>query len=146
MGNSTHVVDLVFHLCGTPKDWKYWFDGSLDWYPSASRFAGAGITNKGALFSYLADWEAPGRWGIEILTHKHRLIFRPMEQLQVTELGSVKVNQVVIDDRLDQAYRPGLYLQTEAFLNKNTTKLCSLHEQVTHTVFYSKIAGYDLTK
>ena len=146
LGNSTHVVDLVFHLCGTPKDWRSWFDGSLDWHPSASRFAGAGITNKGALFSYLADWEAPGRWGIEILTRKHRLIFRPMEQLQVTELGSVKVNQIMIDDRLDQAYRPGLYRQTEAFLNKNTTKLCSLHEQVTHTVFYSKIAGYDLTK
>ena len=146
LGNSTHVVDLVFHLCGTPKDWRSWFDGSLDWHPSASRFAGAGITNKGALFSYLADWEAPGRWGIEVLTRKHRLIFRPMEQLQVTELGSVKVNQVMIDDRLDQTYKPGLYLQTEAFLNKNITKLCSLNEQVAHTVFYSQIAGYDLTK
>ena len=146
LGNSTHVVDLVFHLCGTPKDWSSWFDGSLDWHHSASRFAGAGITNKGTLFSYLADWEAPGRWGIEVLTRKHRLIFRPMEQLQVTELGSVKVNQVMIDDQLDQTYKPGLYLQTEAFLNKNTTKLCSLNEQVAHTVFYSQIAGYDLTK
>ena len=68
-----------------------------------------------------------------------------MEQLQVTELGSVKVNQVMIDDRLDQTYKPELYLQTEAFLNKNTTKLCSLNEQVAHTVFYSQIAGYDLT-
>ncbi|SVC42099.1 uncharacterized protein METZ01_LOCUS294953, partial [marine metagenome] len=27
LGNSTHVVDLVFHLCGTPKDWRSWFDG-----------------------------------------------------------------------------------------------------------------------
>ena len=27
------------------------------WHPAASRFCGAGITDRGALFSYLADWE-----------------------------------------------------------------------------------------
>jgi predicted dehydrogenase len=143
LGNSTHVVDLVFYLCGEPKDWNYWHSGSLDWHPSAARFSGAGVTKKGVLFSYLSDWEAPGRWGIEIMTHRHRLIFRPMEQLHVTVLGSIKVNQVRIDDQLDLKFKPGLYLQTEAFLSKNTNKLCTLTEQVLHTSYYSKMAGYE---
>lgn len=143
LGNSTHVVDLVFYLCGLPQNWNSWHSGSLDWHPSASRFSGAGVTDKGVLFSYLSDWEAPGRWGIEVLTHRHRLIFRPMEQLHVTELGSVNVNQVKIDDQIDLTFKPGLYLQTEAFLSKNTNKLCTLTEQVLHTSFYSKMAGYE---
>ena len=40
----------------------------LDWHSSSSQFCGSGITDKGALFSYSADWESPGRWGIEIKT------------------------------------------------------------------------------
>jgi len=144
LGNSTHVVDLVFHLCGIPKDWSSWHSGSLDWHPSAARFAGAGVTDHGSLFSYLADWEAPGRWGIEILTRKHRYIFRPMEELQITALGSVKVEKVQINNSLDHSFKPGLYLQTEAFLNQNTSKLCSLPEQVEHARIYSQMAGYCL--
>ena len=142
LGNSTHVVDLVFHMCGIPKDWNSWRSGSLDWHRTAARFAGAGVTDCGVLFSYLADWESPGRWGIELLTQKHRLIFRPMEKLHVIRLGSVKVEQVLIDDKLDLTFKPGVYRQTEAFLNQNVTKLCSLKEQVELTQIYSKIAGY----
>ena len=52
---------------------------------------------KGAMFSYFADWEAPGRWGLEVLTRKRRLIFRPMEQLQVMPLGSVKIDSVELE-------------------------------------------------
>jgi hypothetical protein len=66
-----------------------------------------------------------------------------MEQLHVTVLGSIKVNQVRIDDQLDLKFKPGLYLQTEAFLSKNTNKLCTLTEQVLHTSYYSKMAGYE---
>lgn len=146
LGNSTHVVDLVFHMCGIPNDWESWRSGSLEWHQTAARFAGAGITDNGILFSYLADWESPGSWRIEFLTRKHRLIFRPMEKLHVMKLRSIIAEQVLIDDKLDLTFKPGLYRQTEAFLNQNVAKLCSLNEQVEHTVFYSQIAGYDLTK
>jgi predicted dehydrogenase len=143
LANSTHVVDLAFHLCGWPKEWQSWSSGSLDWHPASARFSGAGITDQNVLFSYFADWEAPGRWGVEVMTRKNRLILRPMEQLQVTPLGSVKVESVPIEDKLDQDFKPGLYRQVEAFLRQDTTHFCSLEEQVKHADFYEEMAGYN---
>ena len=143
LANSTHVVDLAFHLCGWPKDWQSWSSGSVDWHPTSARFSGAGITDQNVLFSYFADWEAPGRWGVEVLTRKNRLILRPMEQLQVTPLGSVKVEPVPLEDKLDQDFKPGLYLQTKAFLLQDGTHFSTLEDQVKHTELYEKMAGYN---
>ena len=109
LANSTHVIDLAFHLCGLPKDWQARYSGTLSWHPSAARYCGSGITDQGTLFSYHADWEAPGRWGLEVLTRKRRFILRPMEQLHVTLLGSVNIDNIEIDDRLDKIFKPGLY-------------------------------------
>lgn len=141
--NSTHVVDLVFHLCGFPKDWRAWQGGSLDWHQAAARFCGSGITEHGVFFSYHADWEAPGRWGVEVLTRKRRFVFRPMEQLQVTPLGSVRMDSVEIDDQLDRAFKPGLYGQTKAFLDRDDRLLCTVDEQLRHCATYDEMAGYD---
>ena len=141
LANSTHVVDLAFHLCGFPKDWQAWHSGSLNWHPSAARFCGSGLTDQGVLFSYHADWEAPGRWGIEVLTRKRRFIFRPMEQLQVVQLGSVKVESIELDDRLDKEFKPGLYAQTKAFLDKDYCWLSNIKEQLLHCAVYDEMAG-----
>ena len=129
LGNSTHVADLAFFLGGKPKELATFQKGGLDWHPTASVFSGAGITDKNALFSYHANWEAPGRWSVEILTPKHRLYFKPMETLQIQEIGSVAVNPVQIDDTLDKEFKPGLYLQVKSFLDGKTEKFCSLQEQ-----------------
>ena len=145
LANSTHVVDHAFHLCGFPKDWKAWHGGSMKWHPAAARFCGSGITDQGVFFSYHADWEAPGRWGVEVLTRKRRFIFRPMEQLQVVQLGSVKVENVGIDDQADKAFKPGLYAQTKAFLNKDDRWLCAIDEQLRHCAVYDEMAGYEKT-
>ena len=142
LANSTHVVDLAFHLCGFPADWNGWHGGSLNWHPAAARFCGAGITGQGVFFSYQADWEAPGRWGVEVLTRKRRLVFRPMEQLQVIPLGSVKVENVELDDRLDKEFKPGLFKQTAAFLGGDDGLFCSIEEQVQHCAIYDRMAGY----
>lgn len=142
--NSTHVVDHAFHLCGFPKDWKGWHGGSIKWHPAAARFCGSGITDQGVFFSYYADWEAPGRWGVEILTRKRRLIFRPMEQLQVVKLGSAKAEDIKINDEADKAFKPGLYAQTAAFLNKDDRFLCTIDEQFRHCAIYDEMAGYKL--
>ena len=142
LANSTHVVDLAFHLCGFPADWSAWHAGSLIWHPSAARFCGAGITEKGVLFNYQADWEAPGRWGVEVLTRKRRLVFRPMEQLQVIPLGSVTAESVELDDRLDKEFKPGLYMQTKAFLDGDDRLFCSVDEQLQHCAIYDRMASY----
>ncbi|MBU2510492.1 hypothetical protein KJ966_04110 [bacterium] len=80
--NSTHVVDLAFYLGGKPKEFCSYTAGSTEWHPK-SVFSGAGITVSGVLFSYQANWNAPGRWGVEILTKQHRYYFRPMEELHI---------------------------------------------------------------
>ena len=143
LANSTHVVDLAFHLCGSPKDWAAWQGGALDWHPAAARFSGSGITELDILFSYHADWDAPGRWGIEVLTRKNRFILRPMEQLQVMEKGSVSVKSLDLDDELDKKFKPGLYRQVQAFLAQDNNLFCTLDEQFQHSVFYDKMAGYN---
>jgi predicted dehydrogenase len=128
LANSSHVVDLAFFLGGYPKDIKCFTAGELSWHKPAI-FSGAGITESNALFSYQANWGAPGRWSVEILTPKHRLYFRPMETLQIQKIGTVSIEPVEINDRLDKEFKPGLFLQTQAFFNKEYSRLCSLKEQ-----------------
>lgn len=139
--NSTHVVDLAFFLGGIPAEWNAFAGGKLSWHTPAV-FAGAGITDNGALFSYQANWAAPGRWGVELLTAKHRLYLRPMEQLQIQEIGSVAINPVAIDDALDKQYKPGFYLETKAFLEGNTERLCTIeHQAKMVSKIYAKMKG-----
>ncbi len=146
LGNSTHVIDLAFYLAGHPKEISTFHKGKeeLHWHPAASVFSGAGITDKGALFSYHADWNAPGRFSIEILTNKHRLIFRPLEKLQIQNIGSVAINFVDgIDYTLDEKYKPGLFLQTKAFLENKGSEFVDLEFQKTMIKdVYLKMSGY----
>lgn len=116
LANSTHVVDLAFFLGGEPKEFKSFTSGGCDWHPVASVFSGAGVTKNGALFSYYANWLGPGRWGVEVITDHHRLIFRPLEKLQVQLNKSVAINFIEIDDQLDKDFKPGLFKQTEYFI------------------------------
>jgi len=143
LANSTHVVDTAFYLGGKPREIVTYVAGGIKWHTASSIFAGAGISDRDALFSYNANWEAPGRWVLEVLTKKRRCIFKPMEKLQVQEIGSVAVNPVEIDDTLDVQFKPGLYLQTKAFLNNELEVFCDIQEQENMmTNFYLKMSGY----
>lgn len=142
LANSTHVVDLAFYLGGKPKTISTYTSGSLDWHPSSSIFSGSGISEKGALFSYQANWESAGRWSVELLTKNYRLIFRPMEKLQIQKRGSVAQDLIEIDYCIDNEYKPGLYLQTKDFLTEQTNKLCTLSEQSAMIQIYNRIANY----
>jgi len=138
LANSSHVIDLAFHLGGAPQVLNAHTSGSLSWHPNAAIYAGAGVTKAGALFSYQANWQAPGRWALEILTRKNRLYFRPIEQLKIQKLGSVALEDVILDDALDCDFKPGLFKQTEAFFN-NPSLLPSIEEQVQMLSWYEKI-------
>lgn len=117
LANSTHVIDTAYFLCGAPARQFTHTAGALDWHSRAARFVGSGETVNGVLYSYIADWDAPGRWGIEVNTRQRRLVLRPMEQLQVQARGSFTTEPVETDDRLDQDFKPGLYEQTRVFLS-----------------------------
>jgi len=137
--NSSHVIDLAFYLGGTPEKMNSHVSGCLDWHPAASVFAGSGVSTIGALFSYQANWEAPGRWSVEILTKEHRLYFKPMEKLQIQKIGSVAIEMVKIDDELDQKFKPGYFLEVKQFLNNDKTGFCMIEEQAKMVEFYNRI-------
>ncbi len=144
LGNSTHVVDLAFYLGGKPKEICTFTNGGLSWHPTASNFSGAGISEKGALFNYQANWESAGRWSVEILTKEHRLIFRPMEKLQIQKRGSVLQEfDESIDYTFDEEYKPGLFIQTKKFFNNDFENMCTIEEQCEMIDIYNKIANYE---
>ena len=143
--NSTHVVDTAFFLGGIPIEYSCYTAGKqrLAWHPASSIYCGAGVTDMDALFSYQANWLAPGRWSLELLTCKSRLILRPMEDLQIQNNGSVEIRPYPLDNKLDKNYKPGLYLQVKAILGEDKKNLCHLNDHIKILDVYYRIAGYD---
>lgn len=137
--NSTHVMDLAFYLGGFPSKIASFKAGSLDWHPSGSKYSGAGVTQEGALFSYMANWAAPGRWVVEILTDKRRFIFKPLEKLQVQKIGSVAVEEHPIESQMDLNFKPGLYNQVKAFIEERDMDLVTLAQQKQNMQWYKSI-------
>jgi predicted dehydrogenase len=142
LGNSTHVVDLAFYVAGIPKEIKTYRFGELYWHKAGSIYSGCGVTERDIPFTYQANWEAPGRWGVEFLTSEHRLYLRPLEELQVQNKGSVQINKYELDDKIDTEYKAGLYKEVEAFLyGVGVEKLCTLEDQIEHMKIYTEISG-----
>ncbi len=141
LANSSHIIDMAFYLGGKPKELHSHTAGGSNWHPTATAFAGAGVTQADALFCYQANWEAPGRWGVEALTHKHRFIFRPLEKLKIQKINSVTTEDVTIDDQLDKDFKPGLYLQTKYFLKEDpNAAFLDIHEHYENVItYYEKI-------
>jgi hypothetical protein len=137
--NSSHVVDMAFYLGGTPKQMQAYVAGFLEWHQGPGRFAGAGVTKNGAVFSYHSCWDGPSRWGVEILTLQHRLIFRPLEKLQVQMLSSFDILPVEIDDSLDLKFKHGIYRQAESFLKKDASEIPTLADQVAMLPIFHQI-------
>lgn len=143
--NSTHVVDLAFYLAGRPLNWSaYSKVGSLSWHP-ITNFAGAGLTDRGVVFSYASNWESAGRWSVELLTKNRRIYLKPLEGLAVQMKGSIAIENVNFNDALDKQFKPGVFLQTKAFLENDTKKLLSLknHIALSRDVYQIILNGTD---
>jgi predicted dehydrogenase len=142
--NSTHAVDLAFYLGGFPKELKCQRSGGIAWHKAGSVYSGCGVTECDIPFVYQANWEAPGRWSVELLTKQHRLYLRPMEKLQIQNKGSVAIDFCDIDDKIDTDFKAGLYAQTKAFLTGDgAERLCTLRQQRKHMDVYAQISGED---
>jgi predicted dehydrogenase len=144
LSNSSHVLDTVFHLIGLPERLDSYVIGKniIPWHLSGSIFTGAGISIAGIPFTYHSNWQAPGRWSIEILTSARRFFLRPMEKLQVQMLGSIQVSDHLIDNSLDVAFKPGLFLQIESFFKTDKIGFVTLDHQIEAFKWYNRIAGY----
>lgn len=138
--NSTHVIDLAFYLAGKPVNFNAFSkSGKLEWHQKTN-FVGAGVTDKGVLFSYLSNWESAGRWSIELLTQRRRIYLKPLESISVQEKGTVYISQIEFEKDLDFKYKPGLFLQVTEFLKEGQNTLLTIdkHIQMSKEV-YSKI-------
>ena len=134
--NSTHVVDLAFYLAGQPEKWQaYSKAGTLKWH-SKTNFTGAGITEKGVLFSYISNWESAGRWAVELLTKKRRIYLKPMEGISVQEKGTIAVLEHKFDDSIDKQFKPGLFKQVDAFISGNNFDLLDIIKHIQISKFF----------
>lgn len=135
--NSCHVLDMAFFLGGVPEEFASYTNGGCKLHPNAGVYSGAGRTVNGALFSYQANWLSPGRWGAEFMTANHRLIYRPLEKLQIQKHGSVAIDYIDIDDEIDQKFKPGLFLEVKHFLED------SLHpNMITISEHFNNVESY----
>lgn len=142
LANSSHVADLAFFLGGEPREMSSYVSGGLKWHSKGCVYSGAGVSDKDALFSYQANWAAPGRWAVEVLTARRRLYFKPMEKLAVQEMGSVSVNPVLIDDGIDCEFKPGFYKEVESFVNDiHDSKKKTIGDQLRYMDYFEKIEG-----
>lgn len=140
--NSSHVADMAFFLGGFPKEINCLTCGSLEWHPSAAAFTGSGKAETGAAFSYHANWAAPGRWGVEVMTNQYRLIYRPLEKLSLQRIGLDDLIQVDLEDDIDLRYKPGLFKQVKKFLEGDDASFCTISQQLENFQLYYRMAGY----
>lgn len=112
----------------------------MAWHKAGAVFSGCGEASSGAKFSYHANWQAPGRWGVEVMTAQRRLVLQPLEELYEQTHESFALNKRSIDDDLDKRYKPGVYRQVEAFLyGKDAGGLLSLSDHARRMEAYHKI-------
>lgn len=129
LANSSHIIDLAFFIAGKPQVLKCLSKDQLPWHPKAAIFTGSGVTVDNVLFSYHANWKSPGRWGIEVMTDQFKFVLQPLENLYIMKHNSLEVENVPLSSHHDKEFKPGLYNQVQAFLNKKSN-LVDLSEQI----------------
>ena len=146
LSNSSHVIDTVFSIIGLPDKnrWDSFISGHSKWHPSGMQFTGAGISKKNIPFCYFANWDAPGRWGIELCTSHKRYLLQPMEELYEMNLGKFCYEKIPFKKSIEDEFKPGLLMQCNAFLKQEFShyNICTLEEQIEAFDIYNKIAGY----
>lgn len=71
---------------------------------------------------------------------KHRLYQKPLEELHIQELDSVKIGKVDIDDSLDKKFKPELYKEVQSFLmNIDIEKRKSIQHQLADMKRYEQM-------
>lgn len=142
IANSSHVIDLAFFISGFPKEISAFVrKGDLSWHKSGSGFCGAGVTDKGVLFNYNSNWDCPGRWSIELVTNKRRILLSPMEKVK-QKFNQEEFQEIKIDNLDDFNHKPGVLKLVNDFLKSHNKALCNLEQQIKNIDIYNKMAGY----
>lgn len=138
IANSSHVIDLAFYISGKPVEMSCFYSNPLEWHPSGGTFTGSGKTESGALFSYIADWGAAGRWSLEVLTSQGRYRLCPLETLSFQKKGTIAQEQISLPET---SFKPGLYDMVSSFI-KDDSLLPTISEQLEMLEVYNSIGNY----
>jgi hypothetical protein len=144
ISNSLHVISMAFELIGLPKIFTPYQFGRLDWHPSGSVFVGSGISEKNIPFSYHADWNSSGRWGIEIMTKENSYRLIPLEELYVCKKNSTIWEKVQFE-KLFPNVKQGLSEQILLMLENGEQcreHMVSLKKASSYIQMAEKLFGY----
>lgn len=144
IANSIHVLSMVFNLIGFPKKMESFQNGKLLWHDSGSIFVGSGISDKKVSFSYFADWNSSGRWGINIITKKNSYRLEPLEELYMFSKRLSNWKKIPLK-KSNKLIKEGL---TEEIISmfelqkRPTSKLFTINDAVKIIKISEKIFGY----
>lgn len=144
IANSLHVISMAHSLIGMPAEISTCRAGAMSWHKAGSRFTGSGVSNKGVLFSYHANWESAGRWGVEIMTDARAYRFVPLEGLSVCDKGSVEWRPVEINPAFGEC-KVGVAEELAVMLApelEDFVELVTLSKAISFTELAEKIFGY----
>jgi len=143
IANSLHVISMAYDLIGMPREFSTHCFGKLDWHPTGSIFVGGGITENNIPFSYHADWNSAGRWGIEVNTNENSYRLIPLEDLYVCHKGSVTWEKVSFKIPFPNV-KQGVAEEIASMLDDTMQKqLPSLENTASFIRVAEKIFGYD---
>ena len=144
ISNSLHVISMAMELIGMPEKITTNQYGNLKWHPTGSIFIGNGVSGGKIPFTYHANWEGAGRWGIEVTTEKNIYRLSPLEKLFVSKKGSSEWKEI----RLKKTYsgvKEGIAEEIAVILNDKLNKKIgriNLKDTIEFNRIAEKIFGY----
>ena len=144
ISNSLHVISMAFELIGMPKKIFAYQHGKLEWHPSGSVFVGSGISENNIPFSYHANWNGGGRWGIEIVTKENIYQLIPLEKLYVLSKGSTEWKEILIESAFPEV-KEGIAEEIAVMLNddfESKIGMISLQKAIEYNKLAEVIFGY----
>lgn len=144
IANSLHVISMAHDIIGMPKKMDCHRKGKLVWHSSGSVFTGCGITDKNILFSYHANWESAGRWGIDVMARSGAYRFIPLEELWYCKVNSFNWEKINIEPAYPEC-KTGVAEELAVMLNPELEKeipLVTLEKAAGYTELAEDILGY----
>lgn len=142
--NSIHVIDMFFYLFGFPEKFEFYQSGkgNLSWHPSASIFFGKGNFESNIKFTCKADWNGPGRWGIEIVSKEYKYILSPLEKVKKMGLENFDICNVELENKDDLEFKPGLKKMILDFHSNDFERFITLYDYKKTLRIIDSIGGY----
>lgn len=148
ISNSLHVISMAIELVGIPKKISTYQTGKLKWHPSGSIFVGSGISRNEIPFSYHANWNGGGRWGIEVVTKESVYRLSPLEKLYALAKGSTEWREIPITNAFPET-KAGITEELAVMLNDslgNNVGTVSLQRAIEYITIAELIFGYSSKK